>query len=338
MTPWTTKEIDTLSGWISDGVSMVECARRLGRSYNAVRHFACRSDMRSRISNRSKNRVNSGKSRGNREVNRIASPLKWHGGKSYLASKLVAMMPAHTHYVEPFAGGLSVLLAKDPEGVSEVVNDLDSELTNLWDVLRDPGLYHPFRAMCHSTPFCESTWREAIEPRGPYPDASGRVRGAWAFFVRCRQSLAGRMKSFAPLSKNRTRRGMNEQASAWLTAIEGLPEVHSRLKRVVILNRDANHVLLSEDSKNTLFYCDPPYLAETRTAPTVYEHEMNEDEHKRFIDTAKRCTGHVMISGYPSELYDSLLRGWKRHSFDLPNNAAGGATKRVMAECVWSNF
>jgi DNA adenine methylase len=62
----------------------------------------------------------------------VNSPLKWHGGKRYLAKRLVAMMPPHLHYVEPFAGGLSVLLAKDPEGVSEVVNDLDGELSNFW--------------------------------------------------------------------------------------------------------------------------------------------------------------------------------------------------------------
>jgi D12 class N6 adenine-specific DNA methyltransferase len=57
---------------------------------------------------------------------RISPPLKWHGGKWYLAPKIVALMPAHVHYVEPFAGGLSVLLAKDPAGVSEVVNDIRS--------------------------------------------------------------------------------------------------------------------------------------------------------------------------------------------------------------------
>lgn len=41
----------------------------------------------------------------------LTPPLKWHGGKHYLSSRLVAMMPPHTHYVEPFAGGLAVLLA-----------------------------------------------------------------------------------------------------------------------------------------------------------------------------------------------------------------------------------
>ena len=65
----------------------------------------------------------------------MKGPLKTHGGKHYLAQKIIALMPAHTHFVEPYAGGLAVLLAKDPEGVSEVVNDLDGNITNFWQVL-----------------------------------------------------------------------------------------------------------------------------------------------------------------------------------------------------------
>src|SRR5829696_2917494 len=93
---------------------------------------------------------------------RIGLPLKWHGGKYYLAPKIVALMPPHLHYVEPFAGGLSVLLARDPadprlwagatggtRGVSEVVNDLNHELTNFWACLRDPPLFaEMYRRLC----------------------------------------------------------------------------------------------------------------------------------------------------------------------------------------------
>jgi len=39
-------------------------------------------------------------------------------------------MPPHTHYVEPYPGGLSVLLAKRPSRISEVANDLDGRLSN----------------------------------------------------------------------------------------------------------------------------------------------------------------------------------------------------------------
>jgi site-specific DNA-adenine methylase len=68
-------------------------------------------------------------------------PLKWHGGKNAFNGKLArwitSLMPPHLHYVEPFAGGLAVLLAKNPDGVSDVVNDLDGDLLNFWRVLAD---------------------------------------------------------------------------------------------------------------------------------------------------------------------------------------------------------
>ena len=63
----------------------------------------------------------------------LTQPLKWFGGKHYLAPKIIALMPPHLHYVEPFFGGGAVLLARNPEdqrlwlpghkGVSEVVNE-----------------------------------------------------------------------------------------------------------------------------------------------------------------------------------------------------------------------
>jgi DNA adenine methylase len=270
----------------------------------------------------------------------IPSPLKWHvdGGKSYLAARIVAMMPAHTHYVEPYAGGLSVLLAKNPDCVSEVVNDAHRELTNFWRVMQVPHLFTEFIRIEEATPFSEAEYQWASRQPDRIDDAPALA--AHAFFIRCRQSLAGRMDSFAPLSRNRTRRGMNEQASAWLSAVEGLPAVHARLKRVVVLNRDALDVIRQQDGPNTLFYLDPPYLKETRAAGEVYEHEMTEYQHVDLCTVIRQCVGKVMLSGYPSELYRFQLdeQGWHRTDFSLPNNSAGGKSKRRMTECVWSNF
>ena len=69
----------------------------------------------------------------------LTPPLKYHGGKHYLPDWIIDHMPRHLHYVEPYAGGLAVLLAKDPfderhqwgeksheRGISEVVNDLSA--------------------------------------------------------------------------------------------------------------------------------------------------------------------------------------------------------------------
>src|SRR5437868_4971415 len=94
---------------------------------------------------------------------RITPPLKWHGGKQYLARRIVGLMPPHVHYVEPFAGGLAVLLTKSPEGVSEVVNDLYADLTNFWRVLQTPDAFDRFRRVVEAIPFSEVEWHDAHE-------------------------------------------------------------------------------------------------------------------------------------------------------------------------------
>src|SRR5262249_7796723 len=132
---------------------------------------------------------------------RIPSPLKWHAGKSPLAARIVGLMPDHLHYVEPFAGGLSVLLAKPPEGVSEVVNDLEGSLTNFWRVLQQEETFARFARLVQAMPFSEREWNDTGDHLGD-PDP---VLGAAAFFVRCRQSLAGRRDTFAPITRNRLR-------------------------------------------------------------------------------------------------------------------------------------
>jgi DNA adenine methylase len=267
----------------------------------------------------------------------LAPPLKWHGGKTYLASRIVALMPRHVHYVEPFAGGLAVLLAKDPAGVSEVVNDLHRDLTGFWRVLQDPEAFGRFHRLVEAVPFSEAEWQDAARAGRGRPDADPVRRAVW-FFVHCRQSLAGRMDAFAPLSRSRTRRGMNEQASAWLSAVDGLPAVHARLRRVAVLCRPALEVIRSQDGPETLFYCDPPYLHETRTARGVYGHEMTGADHRELLDVLCRCRGKVVLSGYPSRPYEQALAGWQRRTFDVPNNAAGGAAKGRETEVVWCNF
>jgi DNA adenine methylase len=191
----------------------------------------------------------------------VAVPLKWHGGKSYLARRIIARMPRHLHYVEPFAGGLAVLLARNPadpdlwlpphKGVSEVVNDLNERLVNFWRVLREEGLFRRFHRQVQAVPLSRRAWEEAhVHARGTDP-----VADAVAFFVDCRQSLAGRMTGFTPVTRTRLRRGMNGNISEWLGAIDGLPLVHARLRQVLVECRPAVELIRREDGPGTLFYC-----------------------------------------------------------------------------------
>jgi DNA adenine methylase len=187
-----------------------------------------------------------------------------------------------------------------------------------------------------ATPFSEVEWTEAADHLND-PDP---VKRAVAFYVRCRQSLAGRLDCFAPLSKNRTRRGRNEQTSAWLTTIEGLPAAHARLMRVAIRSRGAVEVITAEDGPRTLFYCDPPYLQSTRTARDVYGHEMSEEDHEELLSVLAKIKGRFLLSGYHSSTHDCFAKqhGWRCHEMEVANHAAGGPSKRRMVECVWCNF
>jgi DNA adenine methylase len=251
------------------------------------------------------------------------------------------MMPPHLHYCEPYAGGLSVLLAKDPDNVSEAVNDLDGDLMNFWRVLASPVMFHSFERIVQAIPFAEPCW-DAATTEECTSNEDDCIYCAVQFFVRCRQSLAGRGVSFAPLSTTRTRRGMNEQSSAWLGAVQGLPIVHARLARVAITTRSAIDIIRQQDGENTLFYLDPPYLHETRSKNTteVYRFEMTADDHEKLLETLADIKGKFILSGYRSELYDmhAKHKGWNCTRIDVPNNAAGGKAKRRMTECLWTNY
>jgi len=267
----------------------------------------------------------------------LTQPIKWHGGKHYLADWIIQHMPPHTHYVEPFFGGGSVLLRKDPEGVSEVANDLNGPLSTLWRVLADGAMFAEFCRIVEATPFSEQA-HDASLPES-WRDCDD-VETAVRFFVRARQSRQGLMKDFATLSRNRTRRGMNEQVSSWLTAIDGLPEVHARLKRVAILNRPAIDVIRQQDGPNTLFYLDPPYLHETRVTTSDYTHEMSRSEHEVLLNVLESIKGKFLLSGYPSECYEAarLRNGWFSVEREIDNKASSARNKAKKTEVLWANY
>src|SRR5438067_103799 len=208
----------------------------------------------------------------------MTPPLKWHGGKHYLASRIVGLMPRHLHYVEPYFGGGAVLLARDPnnqslwqpshKGVSEVVNDINGRLVNFWRVLQNEEAFRRFVRMVQAIPLARPEWEAAhghMATVGEDP-----VGNALAFFVDCRQSRSGLMKGFTPVTRSRTRREMNGNVSEWLSAVDGLPDIHARLRRVLIENIPAVDLIRREDAPFTLFYCDPPYVHTTRKETAAY--------------------------------------------------------------------
>jgi DNA adenine methylase len=265
-------------------------------------------------------------------------PLIWFGGKSALAKQIVAAMPPHVHYVEPFFGSGAVLFAKPEsliEGHSELINDLNGELMNFWRVLQSPSEFKKLSRILSVTPLSSVQFAHAKTTGTQGTEAERAAK----LLVRCRQSMNGRGDSFCGITREGTSAGMNKQASAWLSAIEGLPAARDRLKRVVIKSQCAMKLIEREDSATTFFYLDPPYLQETRVTKKVYQHEMSNEQHEQLLKTLSRISGKFILSGYPSELYDSFAkrRGWNQHSITV-RTPSSKTRNRPSVERFWRNF
>lgn len=199
----------------------------------------------------------------------------WYGGKFSHISWLLPLLPKCHHYCEPFGGSAAVLLNREPSPV-ETYNDIDGELVNFFRVLREQK--DKLVEAIGLTPFSREEFFKAIYRNGD--DLTGLER-ARRFFVRARQARTG-LAQTASLGrwancKNTSRAGMSGVVSRWLGSVEDLPGIAVRLLRAQIENRPATDVIKLYDSAETLFYCDPPYVHETRGDDKAYRFEMDED-------------------------------------------------------------
>ena len=121
----------------------------------------------------------------------LRSPVKWHGGKHYLASRIIELFPEHRVYLEPFGGGASVLLNKQPVEI-ETYNDLDARITRLFRVLREQG--DAFITAAALIPYSQAEFEDCSE----YPPEATELQKALCDFVRWRQSAGKARLGVAP--------------------------------------------------------------------------------------------------------------------------------------------
>jgi len=231
--------------------------------------------------------------------------------------------------LEPFGGAASVLLNKQPVDV-EAYNDLDLRITRLFRMLQSRGA--EFVSRVQLIPYSQKEFEDAAG----YPPEATDLDKAVCDFVRWRQSFGGKGRTWS-YTTSRARGSMAGDVNAWWTAIDQLPDIIDRLKRVQILHQPALQAIRRFDGPDTLIYCDPPYLHETRDANSrdVYGMEMSKVDHGVLASALNACTGIVVLSGYPSSFYEEHFAHWRRVEFDIANHAAGGRRKARRTEVLW---
>lgn len=265
------------------------------------------------------------------------APFAWYGGKYYYAKWIIGHFPNHRVYVEPFGGAANILLNKALSEV-EVFNDLDGRVINFFRVLRDKRKFNELIRLLHLTPYSRKEFEDLVNAGEP----ESAVERAWCFFVRCRQSRGGLGMSKLTKSSwavsSRTRRRMAGPVSKYLSAMDGLQQVAERFRCVVIENMEAKKLIGKHDCREALIYCDPPYLPETRygSRARTYGVEMSHGSHIEFLNAVKKCKGRVIISGYPSRLYDEMLSDWRYVTTEGKARMANSGQSRT--EALWLNW
>jgi DNA adenine methylase len=240
--------------------------------------------------------------------------LRWHGGKWMLAPWILQHFPTHRVYVEPFGGAASVLLRKD-RAFSEIYNDLDGDVVGLFRVLRDRKASARLIVLLRLTPFGRAEFNAS------YGDSPYQVERARRLIVRSYMGFGSDSAQIAGNTGFRAQRVLSNRSPEkdWANYPGELAHAIERLREVVIERRPAMRVMQRHDSPETLHYVDPPYMPETRSTKArkggtryhAYQHEMCRADHEKLLAFVRALTGYVVLSGYPTRLYEDALQGWK---------------------------
>lgn len=245
-------------------------------------------------------------------MNRTIPIVRWAGGKSRLLGKILPRIPRHRTYVEPFAGGLAVLLAK-PRSPVEVINDLNGDLVSLYRCAQ----WH-LDALWAEVEFMLMS-RRNVADLVAQPGLTELQRAA-RFLVLNRASFGGNGKTFA-VSKA-------SPPPSRANVAQLLRDLNARLDKVAIENSPYERILALYDSPETCFFLDPPYLASTASHYAGWD----QVQMQTFADRVLALRGAWVVTVDDSEFTRHAFRGCQI----TPIRTQNGAVNR--AKCPDATF
>jgi DNA adenine methylase len=266
-------------------------------------------------------------------------PISYYGGKQRMSPKIVPLIPQHTVYVEPFAGGAAVFFAKPWPQVTnthyyrEVLNDKDQRIINFYQQLRDNG-----QALCDKLAL--TLCSEAEHKLSKDLDCEDKLEAARRYYINSQQSFSNRLNGG-------WRRGVygRNSAATWANKVNQLPEYIDRMASVFIACDDALKIIRQWDSPQTFFYCDPPYPDSEQGHYAGYTIA----DFQALVDTLKDVQGSFILSNYdqpdasiPADWerfeFEATASSGRRVGYDRSKKMDESDQNRKRTEVVWRRF
>ena len=259
--------------------------------------------------------------------------FRYPGSKWSIANWIIAHFPEGYEkmvYLEPFVGSGAVFFNKRP-GAVETINDLESEIVNLFQVLRDRP--DELKRVFDLTPYSREEYDRSFEP------CDDPVEKARRYMVKTTQAIGAKLQGTQKCGwRNHKQMRIGGTACKWGGISDTVDLAAARLRSdtthlVQIEHMDALKLIDRYNNSDVLMYLDPPYLRSTRRSGALYNHEMDEAGQVLLLDAITKSRAKIVISGYESAMYNRRLAGWYKDSTQSHTTSAEMAT-----ETIWMNY
>lgn len=247
--------------------------------------------------------------------------FSWMGGKRRLAKHILPEFPNHECYVEPFCGAAALFFMKEPARC-EVINDIHSELVNLYRVVQHhmEEFVHQFKYSLTSRKIFE--WHKMT-----HPDTLTDIQRAVRFYYLQQLCFGSKVadQHFGTCTTKAPKLNL-------LRLEENISQAHLRLSSTYVENLEWDKCIERYDRDHTLFYCDPPYW---KTAG--YGGEFSFDEYIKMAEMAKNIKGKMIISINDTPEIREVFSGLRIKEVSLRHTVSGAGGKTAN-ELIFFNF
>lgn len=242
---------------------------------------------------------------------RFRSILRYPGNKTKILRHILELLPNSDiidKFVEPFCGTATVTVNKPYKYDKEIINDIDGNITNLFEVLSNEEMAAKLIRRFLVMPYMQHTYRKAAMHLRNVASINDPIERAYAFIIFTRMIYGGLTGRYDEGNFNETRTGIIS-----IDSLTSIVEMYiERLRDVIVTNIDGIKCIERHDSPSTLFFIDPPYIETAVVDKTKQFYYCNGDTmydyHKELLQTIMTMDGYFILTTYPNDLYSDYLK------------------------------